>query len=314
MSAKPDFSESIDFDELIAELDQEREHLESGTKLKIVQFTDPLCGWCYGMEPVMTKLRYQLGERLDFSYTMGLMIPSAEGVFGYGFEALQRFNAMKSQIAYGYMMIEQATGMPMEVGRVDRIQPEDISSMEASLGYEAVKLIEGPERAIEFMHAMRQALYAFETSIGSRESVAMLANIFGVDMKAYDAAIESGDAWRLLDDEVQQCRALHVKAFPTFQISYGESSAMISGYQAEDVMANAISYVSRGAVELTQPEYSVRQVMDFLDRFGRVAGEELRCAFSLTWEGLVQAVGKLKDEGLVDIIPSGHSFFIERAR
>ena len=314
MSAKPDFSESLDFDELLAEIEQEHERIESGTKLKIVQFTDPLCGWCYGMEPVMTKLRYQLGDQLDFSYVLGLMIPGPLEVFGYGFEALQRFNAMKSQIAYGYMMIEQATGMPMEVGRVDRIQPEDISSLEGSLGYEAVKLVEGPERAIEFMRAMRQGLYAFETSIGTRESVAMLANLFGVNMKDSDDAIESGDAQRLLDDEVQQCRAMGIKAFPTLQISYGEVSAMISGYQPEDVMAQAISYVSRGAVELTQPEYSTRQVMDFLDRFGRVAGEELRCVFSLTWEGLVQAVGKLKDDGLVDIIPSGHSLFVERAR
>ena len=74
MSAKPDFSESLDFDELLAEIEQEHERIESGTKLKIVQFTDPLCGWCYGMEPVMTKLRYQLGDQLDFSYVLGLVV------------------------------------------------------------------------------------------------------------------------------------------------------------------------------------------------------------------------------------------------
>lgn len=310
---QPDFDISLDFDELDTMLDEERKHLEGGEKLKVVQFTDPLCGWCYGLEPVMTKLRFLLPDRLEFSYTLGLMIPDASALFGTGSDASLRFDAMRQQLVYGYVAIARTTGMPMGIGRVDQIKPDDITSLESSLGYEAVKIAEGPERAISFMRALRQAVYAFETPIGSREDVAMLANLFGVDMKAYDAAIESGEAKKLLDDEVRQCAALKVEAFPTLLLVYGGRSVIIRGYQPTDTIAHAIAHITDGAIELTPPEYSQHRALELLDQFGRVAAEELRTVFSLTPETLIKVVQDLHAQGLVDIIPCGNSVFISKA-
>ena len=310
---QPDFDATLDFDELYALLDEERERQEGGKKLKIVQFTDPLCGWCYGMEPIMTKLRFLLADRLEFSYTLGLMIPSASAIFGDGPDSLKLFSAMKYQLAYGYKMIERTTGMPMGIERLNEMKPENVSSLESSLAYEAVKIAEGPERAIDFMHMMRQAIYGFETSISAREDVAMLANIFGIDMKAYDAAIESGQAKQALDEEVMHCRAMHVEGFPTLLITYEQKSAIVHGYQPEETVAKAISHVSDGAIELSQTEYSKQRMLEFLDRFGRVAAEELRAAFALTPQALVKIANELMDEKLVDIIPCANSFFVARA-
>ena len=310
---QPDYDISIDFDELDTMLDEERRHLEGGEKLKIVQYTDPLCGWCYGLEPIMTKLRFLLADRLEFSYTLGLMVPNSTAIFGTGTEALMRFNMMKQQLVYGYVMIARTTGMPMGIGRVDQMKPDEVTSFESSLGYEAVKIAEGPERAINFMRVLRQAVYAFETPIASREDVAMLANLFGANMKAYDAAIESGEAKRLLKKEVQECRELQIEAFPTLLLSYGNNNAVIRGYQPVDNLAHAISRITGGAIELTPPEYSHSRALELLDQFGRVAAEELRTVFSLTPEALVQIVKDLHAQKLVDVIQCGNSFFISKA-
>ena len=34
-------------------------------KIKIIQYTDPLCTWCYGMEPAMRKIEYLLGDKVE---------------------------------------------------------------------------------------------------------------------------------------------------------------------------------------------------------------------------------------------------------
>ena len=310
---QPDFDISLDFDELDTLLDAERERLESRQKLRVMQFTDPLCGWCYGMEPAMTKLRFLLADQLEFSYTMGLMIPSVPPIFGSTSDTEHLFSMMKQQLMYGFAMIEQTTGMPMSIGQVEHMKPADVTSLESSLGYEAVKIVEGPERAIDFMRMLRQSVYAFETPIGAREDIAMLANLFGTNMQAYDQAIESGEARQLLDDEVKMCRSLQVDGFPTLLITYGSNTTVLHGYQTADTLAQVIAQLSDGAVELPHPEYSEKRVLELLKRFDCVAGEELRCTFDLTLQELVEIVNNLIEKKLVDIIPCGRSFFVRSA-
>lgn len=311
MSDDREDSFNIDMDKLDELLEEERKRMNHSMKLKIEQFTDPLCGWCYGMEPATTKLRFQLGDKLDYSYTMGLMIPDARQLT-MGPDGLTRFGEMKRQLAVGFSMMEKVTGMPMSVDHIEELQPEDVVSLQSSLAYEAIKIMSGPARAMAFLHYVRQAVFAFGMPIGRRCNVDALVESFGVDLAAYREVMETGEPQLALNREVDRCRSLGVDSYPTLRITYGSVKAMIGRYESPADLAQTISRITEGNVELDQPEYSERRALDLLDQFGRVAGEELRVAFNLTGEGLNRVVGELLDHNLVEITSCGEGMFIER--
>lgn len=305
---------TLDLDELDAMLDEQRSRMDHTLKLEIEHFTDPLCGWCYGMEPATTMLRFRLGERVDYHYTMGLMIPDAAQMVGTGLEAVRRFNAMKGQLAAGYSIMANKTGMPMSWAHVPGLQPDDIETVNSSLAYEAIKIVDGPDAASRFLKLLRQSAFAFDMQIGKQGNVDLLVESTGVDVAVFRDAIESGRAQYELDGEVARTRSLGIEAFPTLLITYGSMRTVVGGYQTPEDLAAIVADLTDGYVTLEAPEYSKERALDLLRQFDRVSAEEMRAAFDLTEEDLEISVGVLKNEGLVDVTPRGGSFFISLAR
>ena len=44
-------------------------------KLIITEFTDPVCTWCWGSEPVLRKLQTVYQDQLDVRFIMGGLVP-----------------------------------------------------------------------------------------------------------------------------------------------------------------------------------------------------------------------------------------------
>ena len=46
----------------------------TNTTIEIIEFTDPVCTWCWGSEPVLRKLETRYGEQVKISYIMGGLV------------------------------------------------------------------------------------------------------------------------------------------------------------------------------------------------------------------------------------------------
>lgn len=281
-------------------------------KLDVEHFTDPLCGWCYGMEPAVTALRYRLGDKVDYHYTFGLMMPDFRQIMGYGSEAMARFESMKEWIDKGYATMENTTGMPYSSSGFDALQPDDLVTVNSSVAYHAVKIAEGPDAASRYLHALRQAAFAYCAPIGKRRDVDAIVESCGVDMTAYNEAIDSGQAESNLYAEVARCHSFGIHSFPTLILTYGSVQGALSGYQTPEGLFRIVSKLTEGYVEIETTEYSPERALELIDQFGRVSGEELRATFGLTKEGLQTAVTELKSAQLVDVTIRGKSFFLSR--
>ena len=44
----------------------------SDKMIEIIEFTDPVCTWCWGSEPVLRKLETRFGEQVKISYIKNL--------------------------------------------------------------------------------------------------------------------------------------------------------------------------------------------------------------------------------------------------
>ncbi len=50
----------------------------SDKMIEITEFTDPVCTWCWGSEPVLWKLETRFGEQVKISYIMGGDSPGSD--------------------------------------------------------------------------------------------------------------------------------------------------------------------------------------------------------------------------------------------
>ena len=50
-------------------------------KITVYQFTDPVCIWCWGNEPVMRAIDYLYGDKVDTEYIMGGLVEDITTLF-----------------------------------------------------------------------------------------------------------------------------------------------------------------------------------------------------------------------------------------
>ena len=81
--------------------------------LEIIEFTDPVCTWCWGSEPVLRKLETHYGDQLRMGYVMGGLVKDIRDFYDnfndIGGDA-ERSNA---QIAKHWLDASERHGMPV---------------------------------------------------------------------------------------------------------------------------------------------------------------------------------------------------------
>ena len=95
-------------------------------KLEIAHFTDPLCFWCYAMEPEMRKIRVLLEDQLDYRIVMGVLSSSIHEIIGDGIDADLRFEFYRAMLSNYIRQAAEAVGMPITVDNMMECNPEDI--------------------------------------------------------------------------------------------------------------------------------------------------------------------------------------------
>ena len=80
-------------------------------KLKIAHFTDPLCFWCYAMEPEMRKIRVLLGDQLEYRIVMGVLSSGTHEIIGEDAEV--RFEIYRAMLANYFREAMKMVGMPL---------------------------------------------------------------------------------------------------------------------------------------------------------------------------------------------------------
>ncbi len=278
--------------------------------LKITAYTDPLCSWCYGLEPALTALGFSLGEQLELHNVMGLMLPDVRVMIGADDAAPARWEQLKTQLREEYAGAAARTGMPFSSAHLDVMPPEDLNSREMCLGFEAVKL-QDEDLANRFLRLLRQAALAEDVPVGQAGIVRSLAVMAGADPEKYDKALADGSAEHLLTLDTDACRAASVTGFPTLRLEYRKSELILSGCQSPARLIAAAEHVTNGAIRVGTPVFTSKNAKKLLSRYGRIAGEEFAAVFGMTDEELADAVESLTETGVVKQVARGTGYFLE---
>lgn len=278
-------------------------------KLIIEHFTDPLCFWCYAMEPDMRKLRVLLDDQLEYRIVMGVLSSDVHEIIGHDEDAELRYELYRAMLSNHFRNVAQMVGMPLALDHMLEGGPEDLVSLPLSLAYCAMRMID-EDIAEAYLRRMRERVYSEGKSLASVEAQVELAGEFPVDVEQFRSNLESDEAAHLLQQGIDKCQIYGIAAFPTLLMHWGDARMLVQGYRNFEELKQAVAQITDGDISLSDAEFSTHAVESYVNRFGKAAAREVQTMFSLNDAQLANVMMDLVGTGRFKTQNCGTSYFV----
>jgi len=200
-------------------------------------------------------------------------------------------------------------GMPVSLEGLFSHGPEELISLPLSLAYCAMAMID-EDIAEAYLRRMRECVFAEGRSLASVDAQVELAAEFPIDVEQFRSNLESDEVRSYLQGGVSLCRMYGVSAFPTLLMQYGSNGLLVSGYRDYETLRQAIAQVSEGDISLSDAEFSIAAVEEYMGRFDKVAAREIQTMFSLNDAQLANVMMDLATTGRYETQSCGNSYFV----
>lgn len=186
---------------------------------------DPMCSWCYGFSPELTKLREELKD-VPFSMIMG------------GLRDGEVFDEAKLKNHLGYWQaVHEATGLPFDAGALSQ-KEFNYTTEPACRAVVTVRAMDG-SKAYSAYTALQKAFYAEGRDITQERVIAEVIASIGLDIMAFLEMFRSDAMHKAAAADKQKARTYGVSSFPTLiMIDKQGHLSQIRGYKKyEELLA-----------------------------------------------------------------------------
>lgn len=173
--------------------------------INVFYYTNPLCCYCWGLEPVLKRLSKEYGNYVNLILKMGNLQRDLN------LTGKNRFSSFLEIESY-WKKVGQTYGMPIS-GKVWEKDPL-FSSYQACSAYIAAKS-QGVERANVFFRKLTEALFIFDVNISKEENLQMIAKASGLNSRQFMADYKSQKTLSLLEYEISETSSFRIDSIPT---------------------------------------------------------------------------------------------------
>lgn len=278
--------------------------------IEIIEFTDPVCTWCWGSEPLLRKLETRYKDQLLVKFIMGGLVKDI-GDFYDSFNDIGG-DAQNSniQIASHWLEASEKHGMPVKGQGFSLFSKEHPSTYPQNIAYKAAQM-ESEELANKFLRKIREATAVESRQTNKTEVLIELANESGLDLSRFIERFSDGSAQRAFEEDLNTVQKYGVRGFPTFLIKYGEKEVLMRGYQSFEGIKAVIKSLAGDAIKDIPPQRSEERVLEFIRQYERVAPVEIEASFDYSKKEAEDMLTNLKKKDLIHMVPAGNGVFIE---
>lgn len=278
----------------------------------ITSFTDPLCTWCWGEEPVFRKIETHFGDQVNFRFIMGGLVEDF-GASGWPWNAPGRGGIPEGNKVIGKHWEDASSrhGMPTVGEKMDLFDEEYRSSFPQNIAVKGAEIID-PDKAPVFLHRLREASSAEGLKTSREDVLISLASAVGLDTAAFIGALRDGSAQKAFEQDRGYAQSLGITGFPTCIVQYGDKSVLLNGYNNYETFVAVIERISDGKIKPLETSFNGETILDLLKKYGRLAPEEIRQAFDFPDRNALEAwLEKMSVAGKVRRIRMGNGETIE---
>ena len=186
-------------------------------KITIYQFTDPVCVWCWGNEPVMRAIDYLYGNKVGVEYIMGGLIEEITTLYdlkGSKRQIIERANAI---MAEHWLSASERHGMPVNTRHMALFSERYPSSFPQSIAYEAARRIDSTA-AKRLLRRIREATFVEARRTSQIDVLIELAAEVGIDAARFIDEYTTGEAQNDFSQSRMKCRRNGITGFPSYLI------------------------------------------------------------------------------------------------
>jgi predicted DsbA family dithiol-disulfide isomerase len=254
----------------------------------VTQFTDPMCTWCWGSEPVVQHLDAAYGDQIRLAYVMGGLIEDWDDFYDAANDI-----ATPADVVPHWKEAVEVHGMLMDPTVLTEDPPD--STYPANIAFEAARLTD-PERAHRYLRRLREDYATKAINVCRREAQVDIAADVGIDTDAFTAKLDDGRAREAFEADRERLHAAGVRSFPTYRLDGPAGTQSVAGFQSFDALADALERVAPGLERRPAPS-----VPEFVADYGPVATREVAEVCDLAPGKTRQVLGSLADEGTLRV-------------
>ncbi len=185
---------------------------------EVIFVGDPMCSWCYGFGPELTKLREEL-KGVPFSMIMG------------GLRDGEIFDEAKLKNHLGYWQaVHEATGLPFDATALS----QEGFNYTTEPACRAVVTVRSLDKSKEYAmySALQKAFYAEGSDVTQEDVLVEVAESVGVDKILFVEQFQSEGMYKAAQADKQKARTYGVSSFPTLiTIDKQGHMSQIRGYK-----------------------------------------------------------------------------------
>jgi putative protein-disulfide isomerase len=202
--------------------------------MHLLYFADPLCSWCYGFGPELTRLLERHPDtRLDL--VMGGLRPYNTAPASEEFKAMLREH---------WRHVSTASGLPFSESILDR----DGFIYDTEPACRAVVTARDMDvsSAYDYLKAIQRAFYRDGRDATSGDVLADIAAESGYDRDTFRMHSDSEHMREEVKTDFATTKTLGVSGFPTLGVSYGPQLFLVtSGYVTDDVLEYRLAEIDK---------------------------------------------------------------------
>lgn len=283
--------------------------MENNKVIEIIEFSDPVCTWCWGSEPVLRKLETRYGEQLQVKYIMGGLVKNIEDFYDSANDIGGDANESNRQIVSHWLQASQRHGMPVQEEGFTLFSKEHPSTYPQNIAYKAA-LMESETLANKFLRNIREATATQARQTNKTGVLIEIATESGLDIAKFIERFSDGSAEAAFMEDLKIMHSFNVRGFPSFLVKYGNDEVLMRGYQGYQAIKSVIDTLAKDEVNENILDKSDDEVLDFIKKYERVAPVEIQMTFDLSDIELDQIINDLIDENLIELIPAGNGNMI----
>ena len=249
-------------------------------KIRIYQFTDPVCVWCWGNEPVIRALDYLYGDKISIEYVMGGLIEDITTLYDLSGPKNTIIECANEIIANNWLTASARHGMPVNIEHMSLFSERYPSSFPQNIAYEAAKRI-NHSLAKRYLRRIREATFLEQRRTSQMDVLVELATEVGFDAAQFIDEYTTGSAPGDFMQERMRCRRNGITGFPSYLIKNDSTKIILGGYQNLSTLHSVIGRLSDGKIKPRKAGPSQANVVDFMRRYQSVYPVEIEVAFGL---------------------------------
>ena len=185
----------------------------------LIYIGDPMCSWCYGFAPEITKVKKALPD-YEFKVILGGLRP----------QGTETMADLGDFLEHHWKEIEKRTALPINYGIIG----DESFVLDTEPGSRAVVVARemNPENELDFFKAVQRAFYVDNKDMRSEATFIEIAKEFGLNAKDFAEKFNSEEARYNTRSDFQLAAEMGVKGFPSVVVRHnGQLYLAANGYR-----------------------------------------------------------------------------------